>query len=114
MKLLIFLSIIFITNINASYKALLFNGNCITCHKTDNLNKSAPKIQEVQENYKNAFPNRKDFITYMSTWVLNPKEKTSLMSTDIKKYGLMPQLGYDKTTLEEISEYIFDTNFDNY
>jgi hypothetical protein len=97
--------------LNASYPELLFNGNCITCHKTNNLNKSAPTIQEIQSNYKNAFPNKKDFIDYLSTWVLSPKEETSLMKDSIDKYGLMPKLGYDTYTLEEISSYIFDENF---
>ena len=62
----------------SSYGELLFNGNCVTCHSTNELNKSAPTIIEIQNTYKNAFPNKKDFIYYMSTWVLNPKEETSL------------------------------------
>lgn len=111
MKLLLLLTIIFYSNTDASYKALLFNGNCITCHKTDNLNKSAPTIQEIQSNYKNAFPNKKDFVDYMSVWVVNPNAKTSLMNSAINKYGLMPELGYDKVTIEEIAEYIYDTEF---
>ena len=44
----------------------------------------------------------------MSTWVLNPNEKTSLMTNYIKKYNLMPNLAFDIQTLEEISEYIYD------
>ena len=111
MKLLLILTIIFFSNSYASYKGLLFNGNCVTCHKTDDLNKSAPSIQEIQSNYKNAFPNKKDFINYMSEWVVNPNEETSLMNLDIKKYGLMPELGYDKVTIKEIAEYIYDTEF---
>jgi len=110
MKYLIFLTIICI-NINASYPELLFNGNCITCHKTNSLNKSAPTVQEIQKEYKNAFSNKKDFINYMTVWVLSPKKETSLMQDKIEKYGLMPDLAYDKNTLIEISEYIYDNNF---
>mgnify|MGYP003528264166 FL=1 len=44
----------------------------------------------------------------MSTWVLNPNKETSLMDDAIEKYKLMPMLGYDKETLEEISSYLYD------
>jgi hypothetical protein len=33
------------------------------------------------------------------------------MSDMIEKYELMPQLGYDKDTLEKIAEYIYETEF---
>ena len=105
-KLLIF---ILSSNLFASsYGELLFNGNCVTCHSTNDLNKSAPTIKEIQNTYKSAFPEKKDFISYMSTWVLNPNKETSLMDNSIKKYKLMPMLGYDRETLEEISAYLYD------
>ena len=44
----------------------------------------------------------------MSTWVLNPNTETSLMDNEIKRYRLMPMLGYDRETLEEISSYLYD------
>ena len=110
MKHLLLLFIIF-TNLNAAYPELLFNGNCITCHKTNDLNKSAPTIQEIQKEYKNAFQNKKEFVNYMTYWVLSPKKETSLMQDKIEDYGLMPDLAYDKATLEEIAAYIYDKNF---
>jgi len=110
MKKLIFISIIS-TTIYANYPELLFNGNCITCHSTNQLNKSAPTIMEIKKEYLNAFPNKIDFINYMTTWVLSPKETTSIMSNAVKKYKLMPELAYDKETLEEISSYIYENDF---
>jgi hypothetical protein len=92
----------------SSYGELLFNGNCITCHSANDLNKSAPTIKEIQKNYKNAFPLKNDFVSYMSKWVLLPNEETSLMRDSIKKYDLMPNLVFDIETLEEISEYIYE------
>ena len=110
MKYLLLITIMYI-NLNASYPELLFNGNCITCHKTNGLNKSAPTIQEIQKEYKNAFPNKEEFINYMSVWVLNPKKETSLMQDEIETYGLMPDLAYDESTLKEIAEYIYNNSF---
>ena len=110
MKTLLFI-ILITTYLNANYQELLFNGNCVTCHRTDNLNKSAPTIMEIQKRYKDAFPNKKDFISYMSKWVYKPDEKTSIMQDAINTYKLMPELAYDMDTLKEISSYIYENDF---
>lgn len=107
----IFLLSLFIINLNAiNYGELLFDGNCVTCH-FPNKKVSAPSIQEVRENYLRAFPKEKDFVRYMTKWVLKPKAQTSIMSHSIKEFELMPELGYDEYTLKEISKYIYQTDF---
>lgn len=94
-----------------NYGRLLLYGNCITCHhETKNI--SAPSLQIIQQRYKEAFIDKKAFVEYMSTWVLNPDKKTSIMYDMIEKYELMPQLGYDKDTLEKISHYIYEMNIE--
>ena len=90
--------------------ALLFNGNCITCHHETQCI-SAPSIHQIREKYLRAFPQEKDFIQYMSTWVLTPNKETSIMLNAIERYELMPQLGYDFSTLQEISKYLYETEF---
>jgi hypothetical protein len=93
-----------------SLGSLLFHGNCITCHhETKSI--SAPSIIAIQQNYLRAFANKEDFVTYMSKWILNPNVEGSLMSDAIQKYELMPQLGYEKSTLKIIAEYIYTTDF---
>lgn len=110
MKLLILLMITFNSIFAMNYGELLFNGNCVTCHfKTKKV--SAPSILEVKENYINAFPNEKEFVEYMTLWILNPDSKTSIMQHSIDEFELMPELGYDKYTLEEIAKYIYYTDF---
>ena len=94
-----------------SYGRLLLHGNCITCHhETKNI--SAPSLEIIINRYKEAFPKKEDFVSYMSTWVLYPKEETSIMRDMIMKYELMPELGYDKDTLEIISSYLYDMKVD--
>ena len=89
---------------------LLFDGNCVTCHfKTKSI--SAPSMNEVQQRYKKAFPNKKEFVEYMATWVQHPNKNSSLMQDAITKYEIMPELGFDKNTLEKISCYIYETDF---
>jgi len=107
LTLLVFFSI----HLNAdSLGALLFHGNCITCHN-ETKDISAPSMLSVRENYLRAFPKRKDFIEYMSQWVIEPNAETSIMLDAIKKYKLMPLLGYEVTTIEDIAAYIYDTDF---
>ena len=90
--------------------SLLFNGNCITCHHpTKSI--SAPSMVEVRKNYLNAFSKKEDFIEYMSKWVKKPNEETSIMQYAVKKYGLMPELAFEMETLQEITSYIYNTDF---
>jgi len=89
---------------------LLFQGNCITCHYP-NKSVSAPSMQKVRTTYKNAFSDKKDFVYYMSEWVLHPSHETAMMSDAVKKYKLMPQLAYEKEVLEEIAAYIYENDF---
>lgn len=89
---------------------LYFTGNCVTCHHPTKTI-SAPSVVEFKKRYTNAFSDKKEFVNYMSKWVLKPTEKGSLMHDAIQKHGLMPELGFDEETLKEISGYIYDTDF---
>ncbi|MFT5659460.1 MAG: cytochrome c551/c552 [Sulfurimonas sp.] len=106
-----YLSLLLISSLNAKdMGALLFNGNCITCHH-ESTAISAPSISEIKENYLRAFPDKNNFVYAMSTWVKKPSKKTSIMLDAVKTYELMPELGYDCSTLEIISAYLYDTKF---
>ncbi|MEA3370842.1 MAG: cytochrome C [Campylobacterota bacterium] len=109
-KILILLSLCVVHLNAAPIGSLLFHGNCITCH-FETKDDSAPSIMSVRENYLRAFPKKKDFVAYMSTWVLSPNAEGSLMLDSIEKYELMPLLGYEESTLKIIAEYIYDTDF---
>jgi len=105
------LTLLTVLHLNAdSLGSLLFHGNCITCHN-EIKDISAPSILSVRENYLRAFPKRKDFIKYMSQWVIQPNAETSIMLDSVKKYKLMPLLGYEMITIKDIAAYIYDTDF---
>ena len=93
-----------------SLGSLFFHGNCITCHKELKA-VSAPSVMDFRENYLRAFPKKEDFVEYMSQWVEHPNEESSIMQDAIKKYELMPELGFEKSTLKIISAYIYETDF---
>lgn len=71
-------------------------------------------MAEVRARYKTAFADKKSFIKYLSEWVASPSKEHSIMLDAIKKHGLMPQLAYEKDVLEDIAEYIYETDFNNY
>ena len=107
----IFIFFLFTLTLSAiDMRSLLFHGNCITCH-AEHKTVSAPSITLIKEKYLQAFPQKKEFITFMSQWILTPNKETSIMLDSIQKHGLMPELGYDISTLEEISAYIYETDF---
>ena len=107
----LFSSLLFISSLNATdMRSLLFHGNCVTCHD-EHTSISAPSIDEIKANYIRAFPKKKDFIAYMSKWIVKPKKETSIMLDAIKKYELMPELGFDESTTRDIASYIFETDF---
>jgi len=89
---------------------LLFNGNCVTCHHTTK-SISAPSMRDVRQRYKDAFSTKEDFVKYMALFVTKPSTEGSIMQDKIQKYKLMPLLGYEKSVVDEIASYIYDTKF---
>ncbi len=107
-----FIPLLFTLNLQANpYASLLFHGNCTTCH-FEGKTVSAPSVIEFKQRYMDAFPQKEDFIKYMSAWVQHPQKETSIMRDAIKKHALMPELGFGLDTLEIISEYIYETDFE--
>jgi hypothetical protein len=110
MRSVFFMILLFTISFADNVGSLLFNGNCLTCHN-ETKTISAPSVLEFKDRYLNAFSTKEAFVSYMSKWVKNPDEKTSLMQDAIKKHGLMPELGFDMQTLIDISVYIYETDF---
>jgi len=90
--------------------ALLFNGNCVTCHN-EVKEISAPSMRDVRNRYISAFSDKKNFVKYISGFVISPSQEKSIMQDKILKYKLMPLLGYEKSVINEVASYIYDTEF---
>lgn len=95
---------------DSSYGALLLQGNCTTCHfETQEV--SAPSLKSIKQIYIKKYKDKNSFVLAMSQWVMVPNIKNALMQDMIKKFGLMPELGYDEESLKQISEYIYKNDF---
>jgi len=84
----------------------IFDGNCGSCHTIKDRS-SAPLVSEVIKRYKDKYPKQKEFVKALSSWVYHPNKEKSLFLDAIKHYGLMPELGIDKDTLEGIAKYLY-------
>ncbi|NLC27965.1 MAG: cytochrome C [Campylobacteraceae bacterium] len=106
--------ILFLTTIFAwgNMGQLLYEGNCYTCHGIEKAD-SAPSAKAIQDRYKQTFATKKAFIDFMRTWIQTPNATTALMPEEIARYGIMPTLGYDDFTLNEIGEYMYEMEFDS-
>ncbi len=110
MRIILIVTFTIIYSYANNYNELFYSGNCSGCHfKSKSV--SAPSIAKIRHRYLTAFPNKEDFINYMSIWVQKPNAETSLMHDAIKKYEIMPELGFDLNTLKDISQYIYETDF---
>jgi cytochrome c551/c552 len=98
------------TSLYADDGALLFNGNCVTCHNATQ-EQSAPSMKVIRERYLLAFSKKKEFVHYMAAFIVHPREDISIMSDKIKKYEIMPTLGYEKSVAQEIASYVYETKF---
>lgn len=110
MKSVILFLLLVTFGFGSNFSQTLFYGNCTSCHQID-VAKSAPSIIEIKHVYLDIFPKKDDFVEFMSTWIYEPYENTALMPDAVKKYGLMPELGYDLGMLEDIATYIYETDF---
>jgi len=109
-RVIISLIIVVVSSIYADDGALLFNGNCVTCHHS-NKSISAPSMKEVKEHYLLAFSEKKEFVKYMSLFIVKPDVNISIMIDKVQKYEIMPILGYEDSVAREIASYIFETDF---
>ncbi len=83
---------------------------CASCHITQGKAKVAPPLIAVKRHVQKAYKTKEDFVERIVDWVEEPDEAIALMPGAIKKFGLMPQLSYNKDDVKKIAEYIYETD----
>ncbi|MEJ6558663.1 MAG: cytochrome c [Candidatus Thioglobus sp.] len=101
-------TIFLMNNVFASDGEALYGQLCASCHTPNASVKIAPPIFAVVDHVRQAYPQREDFIAQIIEWVDEPKEEVALMPGAIRKFNLMPKLGYSQNDVKEIAEYLFD------
>jgi len=101
-------SVLLMSNVSASEGKELYGQLCASCHTPNASVKIAPPIFAVIDHVRQTYPKREDFISQIVEWVDEPKAEVALMPGAIRKFNLMPKLGYNQHDVEEIAEYLFD------
>ncbi len=94
----------------------LMEQKCFICHfaKPDPSKRSsmiAPPMIRVQQHYKPTYPNKEEFITKITAWVSNPSRDKTLMPGAVRKFDVMPKLGYSKDEIKIIAETLYEIDF---
>jgi len=86
----------------------LMEQKCFICHfaKPDPTKRNsmiAPPMIRVQQHYKPTYPKKEDFINAITAWVKNPIKENTLMPGAVRKFDVMPHLGYGDNEIKQIS-----------
>ena len=86
----------------------LFDRLCAICHVKQGQPTNAPPVFAVRNHMMRAYPNRQEFVQRIVNWVEEPNADYALMPGAIRKFGLMPKLGYPENDVRLIAEYLYD------
>lgn len=103
------------TNEKSDYQAdeakNLMVTNCNSCHGNITAqNRIAPSYQEIKTAYLAKFPNENDFIEAMKLFLQNPVSEKVLLKESAKKFGIMPNFGYPEKNIDQIAQFIFQSD----
>jgi mono/diheme cytochrome c family protein len=86
----------------------LFEKYCIACHQLQGPAQIAPPVFGVINHVKGVYPEREVFIERIINWVENPNPNDALMPGAVKRFGIMPKLGYPSEDVRKIAEFLYD------
>jgi len=93
--------------------ASLTETKCMICHKIQSSPEAmiAPPFAHIKKKYSKVYKTKAEFHSAIVNFTLNPTEENTLMYGALKRFKLMPKMGYEKTDLEAIADYIYATDF---
>jgi hypothetical protein len=94
--------------------ATLMITNCYSCHATIETaeNRIAPAMSEVKTKYLTIYKTKEEFVRVMSNYVNNPTLNNVIMPKAYDKFGIMPNMQFNKADVNEIVNYIYNTAID--
>lgn len=112
------------TNIDNAKEAVVLNNddiaqslvnNCFSCHAPMGSSETriAPPMGHVKEHYLEKYKSKDEFVSAMSSFVNSPNKEAGIMYGALDKFGVMPNMQFDKKTVNNIVNYIYDNNIDS-
>jgi cytochrome c2 len=92
----------------------LLETKCNICHgiKDSAAAMLAPPFVNIKSKYKAVYKTREEFVKGIVDFTMNPSEKNALMRGSLKRFAVMPKMGYSKADLTTIANYIYDSDFE--
>lgn len=87
---------------------------CGSCHgwTKESDNRIAPVLKEIQSFYSEAYPDKKERMRRLVSFVQKPESEKAIMKESVALYALMPQMPVPTPELMAISELIIEADFD--
>ena len=90
----------------------IFTTVCMACHKFDHSpDMVAPPIFGVKNHYLRKYPDRKEFISNISSWLEKQDPDKTLMPGAIRRFGVMPHIALVESDRTAIAGFIYDADF---
>jgi cytochrome c553 len=86
--------------------------NCFSCHLPmgSSENRIAPPMGHVRDHYLEKYSSKENFVKAMETYVNSPNKKDAIMYGALDKFGIMPNMQFDKEMVHNIASYLFDND----
>jgi len=87
----------------------IVSDNCISCHSphATGKNRIAPPLIAVKQHYLDATESEEEFVSTMSSFLASPDIKKSKMSNAVRRFGIMPNLGYSTDSYKAVATYLY-------
>lgn len=85
---------------------------CTSCHTNDA--QMAPSFEEIKEAYTEDGVSKEEFIMSMKAFLNAPSKDNAKLPDAVKKYGLMPKLTFKEEDIEQIADFLIETDLKNY
>ena len=92
----------------------LFTTHCASCHGIEAPESGvrlAPPVSMVKSHYESSYPEKKEFVSKISEWVVAPDVEKSIMPGAVRKFEVMPPLELKKSELKAVGTYMYKTSF---
>ena len=92
----------------------LMSTNCFACHGPAEPGKRiAPPMAEVKSHYLTSDMSRDEFVSKVVSFVGQPSEEKSKMPGALRKFNLMPAMGFSEEVITKIAVAIYETPDDS-
>lgn len=102
------------TPINLTEGFQLTENNCFSCHSPNAAqgNRVAPPMEAIKKHYIDSLTTQSQFTADLLAFLNDPSEDLSIMPGAVRRFGLMPKMGFSEDQITKIASYIFNSELE--